>query len=242
MLELMITSFRFSLYSPEEISVLIAPENIPEDGTVCTKNPQDHHQVGALIDKDPGQWFISMIRDPRDIITSRHGLRPDVYWANLRQWRQWLDNTRPHADHPRLVEVRYESLVREPDAVQEALVQRMPFLQKTGDFSRYHEVARPSDQSETAMGPLRPVSDASVGKWLNHLERVAGQIEIHGPISDELIALGYEPDDQWLKQLQAVEADTSPGHWPDELPPEFVEKYRAEQRARLQRYLQKRGL
>lgn len=238
----MITSFRFTLYSPEEISLLVTPENIPEGGTVCTKNPQDHQLVDALINRDPGQWFISMDRDPRDIISSRHGGRPDVYWANLRQWRQWLDNTRPYRDHPRLIEVHYEALVRNPDAIQQTLIRHMPFLEKTGDFSRYHEIARPSGQSETAMGPLRPVSDASVGKWSENLPRVAGQIQIHGPISDELVALGYEPDDQWLRLLDDVNPDTSPGHWPEHFSDEFIEKYRADQQARLERYLQQRGL
>lgn len=242
MLELLATGFEFSAVSKTEVSLLDIPEGVPEDGAVCTKNPQDHRLVSALIDRDENQWFISMVRDPRDVISSRHGLHPGVYWANLRQWRGWLDSTRPFRHHPRLIEVRYEELVKNPDAVQQTLAKRLPFLAAVMQFSEFHKVAKPSMQSLTAMREVRPVSSASIGRWHQNLPRIAGQLRIHGPITEELIELGYEEDDRWLSLLEGVAADTSPGHWPDFISPEFAEKYRNQQQEKLQAYLEARGI
>ena len=242
MLELMINGFQFSSVSSKEISLLTVPQGVPEDGTVCTKKPQDHRLVSALIDRDENQWFISMVRDPRDIICSRHGLHPEVYWANLRQWRGWLDNTRPFRSHPRLVEIRYEELVTQPDMIQQRLAGHLSTLPIAGRFSDFHRVARPSSQSLRAMGQVRPLSGSSVGKWRDNLPRVAGQIRIHGPIDQELIELGYEQDAQWLSLLDDVEPDMNPGHWPDFLPPEFAQNFRRQQNEKLNSYIQVRGL
>lgn len=242
MLELLATGFEFSAVSKTEVSLLDIPEGVPEDGAVCTKNPQDHRLVSALIDRDENQWFLSMVRDPRDVISSRHGLHPGVYWANLRQWRGWLDSTRPFRHHPRLIEVRYEELVKNPDAVQQTFAKRLPFLAAVMQFSEFHKVAKPSRQSLTAMGEVRPVSSASIGRWRQNLPRIAGQLRIHGPITEELIELGYEEDDRWLSLLEGVAADTSPGHWPDFISPEFAEKYRNQQQEKLQAYLEARGI
>lgn len=242
MLELMINCFRFSIVSKREVSLLEVPEGIPEEGTICTKNPQDHRLVSSLIDRDQGQWFISMIRDPRDIICSRHGLHPEVYWANLRQWRGWLENTRAFRNHPRLIEVRYEELSRTPDAVQETVAERLDFIPVTRRFSEFHQVAEPSDQSLRAMGKVRPIDDSSVRRWTGHLPRVAGQIAIHGPITKELVELGYEEDDQWLELLEGVVPDTNPGHWPEFIPEEYARKFQFRQQQLLLAYVQARGL
>ena len=242
MLELMSIGFKFTAVAKYEVSLLEWPPNAPTTGAICTKNPQDHRLVDSLIDRDRGQWFISMVRDPRDIVCSRHGLRPKVFWANLRQWRAWLDNTRAYREHPRLLEVRYEDLVRQPDDVQGRIADRMPFLPHAVPFSRFHEFATPSRQSLEAIRDVRPINDASVGRWRDNLARVAGQIKIHGPIADELIDLGYEADDSWMSRLQGIEPDTSPGHWPEFMPEDYVAKYQARQQEMLKAYLAARNL
>ncbi len=242
MLELMITGFEFTAVQSTEISLLDIPQDFSADATICTKKPRDHHLVPRLIERDQQQWFVSMVRDPRDIVCSRHGLKPDAYWANLRQWREWLDNTRPYREHPRLVEVRYEELVRTPDAVQDMIAERIPFLALAGKFSKFHNVSQPSKQSLTAMRSLRPINDASVGRWRDHLPRIAGQMKIHGSISDELVELGYEMDASWLDELDHVEPDTSPGHWPEFMPAEHIQEQQQRESEKLKIYINARGL
>jgi hypothetical protein len=44
---------------------------------------------------------------------------------------------------------------------------------------------------------------------------VAGQIRRHGSISADLIEFGYEKDDAWERELEDVEPDLEPSHWPE---------------------------
>lgn len=242
MLELMSNGFGFTAVSKREISLLEFPHGIPADSTVCTKNPQDHRLVKLLIDRDENQWFISLVRDPRDIVCSRHGFHPEVFWANLRQWRAWLDNTRPWRGHERLIEVRYEDLVRHPDDIQDALAAKLPFLTVTRPFTEFHRFAKPSEQSLNAMGKVRPISDDSVGRWRKNLPRVAGQLQVHGPITAELNELGYESGDEWLGLQDGIEPDLSPGHWPEFIPQEWEDRYVSRQQTMLATYLEARNL
>ncbi|WP_158705102.1 sulfotransferase domain-containing protein [Salinibacter altiplanensis] len=178
-----------------------------------TKKPSDVVRVWPLISVDRQLYVICMVRDPRDIITSRHGSDPNQYWAGLRFWNLYTEYADSLASHPRFVTVRYEDLVREPDRVQSRLMNEIPFLAKTASFSKYHEAASPSETSENALRGVRPISDSSVGRWRSHLSRVKGQIKIHGDITQDLIKYGYEEDGSWKDVLSDVEPDFSKSHW-----------------------------
>jgi hypothetical protein len=173
--------------------------------------------VHAAYVMDRHLHVVAMLRDPRDVIVSRHRNDPQRYWAPLRFWKRHALVIRRLRHHRRFILVRYEDLVRTPDAVQEALVARMPFLKQRARFSDFHKLARPSAKSVAAMGSVRPIDSASIGNWRNHLARVAGQIAIHGSISEELIAFGYEPDQSWLAALKGVSPDLTPSHWPESI-------------------------
>lgn len=186
------------------------------DGNIyLTKCPKDILIVGPSLLVDPNLYVIYMIRDPRDIICSKHRRAPDRYWASLRYWNTYTKYARQLSGHPRFIEVRYEDFVSDPDVVQDELMRRMPFLTMRAPFSRYHEVATPSKDSRDALGGKRPIKPVSVGKWKDHLERVAGQLHLHGSITDDLIEFGYERDDTWREILKGVTPDTSASHWPE---------------------------
>jgi len=242
MLEMMSACFRLDVVGKKEISVLAdLPEPRP-DAIACTKNPGELGIVPELLDLDPDQWFIFMVRDPRDVIVSIHRMRPDIYWTNLRLWNFSWDAIRSCRDHERLIIIRYEDLVRAPDMVQDAISRRIPFLKKRLPFSQYHHHSRPSPQSRQAMHGVRPVNDSSIGTWRRHKARVAGQLSLHGPVTDVLIELGYEKDDSWLGQLEGVTPDISPGRWPDFIPDEERQEYRQRLEESLCEYRRKRGL
>jgi hypothetical protein len=118
-------------------------------------------------------------------------------------------------DHPRFVVVRYEDLVADADAVQSALMARMPFLTKTESFSDFHKVAKPSSSTMQALNGVRPISAEGAHKWRKHLARVAGQIAQHGSIAEDLIEFGYDRNDAWLRELDDIEPDRSSNHWPE---------------------------
>ena len=180
-----------------------------------TKRPTELLSVRPRLLLDPHFYVICMMRDPRDVIASRHGKHPEHYWVPLRVWKQRLPAFRRLITHERVLVVRYEDLVTDPDATQQRLRDRLPFLAANHAFSAFHALAAPSGDSLSALGGLRQFDRSSVGNWRNHLPRVAGQLLQHGPLTDELIESGYERDDSWLSVLDGVQPDFTPSHLPD---------------------------
>lgn len=213
--ECMAACFQIDAYDKHEASLC---EHLRAPGIYLSKNPVDLHIVGPRLIIDRHLHVVVILRDPRDVIVSTHARAPDRYYAPLRFWKRHIAIVRRLTGHPRFTVVRYESLVSEPDAVQQQLADRLPFLTVKARFSEFHDVASTSEKSVMAMHSLRPISDSSVGRWRRHLPRVAGQLAVHGPISAELIEFGYEEDESWLELLDGVAPDLSPSHLPDHLP------------------------
>jgi hypothetical protein len=213
MAEAMIACFNIDRHTAHEDRVFLKAPAGTE--VYLTKQIKDILVIQQFLDLDPNLYAICMIRDPRDMIVSRHDKDPDRYWAGLRYWNTYVPYWRRVRSHPRMITIRYEDFVSDPDATQEHLMSRMPFLQRVAPFSRYHEVADPSAKSLMALRGIRQISPAGIGTWRNHRARVAGQIQLHGSIAEDLIEFGYEEDDEWTKGLVGVEPDTAPGHWPE---------------------------
>jgi hypothetical protein len=180
-----------------------------------SKWPGDLPFAGRRLQFDRHFHLICLMRDPRDVVTSRHRMAPERYWAPLWMWKRDLVRARRLIGHPRFRIVRYEELAANPDEVQATIAARLPFLRTRAPFSAFHQHAAPSGRALTALGGLRPIDTASIGKWRQHLPRLAGQLTRHGPITAELIELGYETDDQWLSVLEGVVPDLSPSYWPE---------------------------
>jgi hypothetical protein len=211
--EMIRACFEVDLYTEHEDSIYTqpaCPANI-----FLTKRPRDILVVGPMLRVMPNLHVIYMLRDPRDMITSKHGKDQNRYWASLRYWKTYTLYGRKLQNHPRFISVRYEDLVTQPDDVQVYLMQRLPFLIKRAPFSSYHELAQPSQDSSDALGGIRAVTSTSIGNWRNHLPRVAGQLQKHGAITQDLIDYGYEPDDTWFNELKDIAPDLSESHWPE---------------------------
>ncbi|WP_259098915.1 sulfotransferase family protein [Salinibacter ruber] len=202
--------FKIDGYSGRERRVFSAPPS--EVNVYLSKAPHDIMTVGPILRVHPSLHVICMIRDPRDTVTSMHGKAPDRYWAGLKFWKAYIPFWQKVRSHPRFTTIKYEDFVADPDETQDQLVGAIPFLEQRAPFSKYHEVAAPSQFSKDALGSVRPIRPTSVGRWRNHRSRVAGQLDLHGPITEDLIAFGYEEDDSWLQELEGVEPDKSPSH------------------------------
>lgn len=214
MAELMHTCFRIDGYAEHELSIFRRPS--PPADLVITKSPVQAAEVIEVLRHDPDLWVICMMRDPRDVVVSRHGSRPDIYWTNLRLWKETADLAYTESRrNPRYILVRYEDLVSNPDETQQYIEKRMPFLKRIAPFSKFHEIARPSGDSLQAMRGVRPISNKSVGIWRNHKPRLAAQIQLHGDIDQYLIELGYESDHQWKKELTGVTPDNQQSFKPE---------------------------
>ena len=215
MAEMAIACFKIDAYTEHEDSIYTRPSR--QANIFLTKRPRDILVASPMLYLLPNLYVIYMLRDPRDTITSKHRKDPDRYWSTLRYWKAYTPYGRKLQHHPRFMTVRYEDLVTKPDEVQAYLMEKMPFLEKRGAFSQYHQFAKPSKRSLDALRGMRPVASSSVGKWRNHLPRVAGQLALHGDraIAESLIEYGYESDDSWLEELEGITPDYTESHWPE---------------------------
>jgi hypothetical protein len=219
--ECMVASFDIDAFDAHETPLYRFRRNAR---VYLTKLPGDLQSIGPRLRVDPHFHVICMMRDPRDMVTSRHDEDPARYWAPLRLWKERLVTFRRLAGHKRFIVVRYEDLVADPDGTQATIAARLPFLRQTDAFSRFHLRARPSGMAVKALGGLRAVEASRIGNWRNHLPRLAGQLERHGPIAAELIDLGYERDYAWLSALDGVEPDRAASRWPEH--PDMPARYR----------------
>lgn len=212
--EAMVTCFRIDKHYDHEIRFNLV--DIEDDQVLLTKRPKDVMYMPAVID-DPGVYVIYVMRDPRDVIVSRHGKNKDMYYSNIRLWREMHGYARSLFGHERFLEIRYEDFVTDPDATQDKIAEKFPWLEKTHNFSEYHEHAEVSEKSITAMHSVRPIAPTSVGVWRKHLGRIKGQQMIHGSLTPDLIDCGYETSGAWERKLESVEPDFSRSRYPEKV-------------------------
>jgi hypothetical protein len=212
MAEAMVACFAIDAFDDHEAPVFKLRRNC---AVYLSKWPGQMLSVRRRLRLDKHFHVICMLRDPRDVVTSRHGNDMARYWAPLRLWKRNFRYARTILGHPRVIPVRYEDLVAEPGKVQAEIARRLPFLLTTGSFTDFHRRADPAASAIAALGGVRALSADSVGNWRRHLPRLAGQLSRHGPVTAELIELGYEYDEGWLASLDGIEPDMSPSHWPE---------------------------
>ncbi len=238
--EAMNSCFRIDCASEHEDRIF-KQNNSP--GTVhLTKYPGDVPVIRPFLYLLNNLYLIYMLRDPRDMVVSKHGSDPGRYWCSLRYWTTFNKYYKKIESHPRVIAVKYEEFVNDPDRVQKKLMKRMPFLEYKHAFSNYHAVSCPSHASSEALLGVRPISGGSVGKWKLNLPRIAGQIRLHGDITPSLIEHGYEKDASWLDSLQGVASDTNPSHYPEYFSKDDIKQCeKGRYRYAIKVYLSKKG-
>ena len=213
--EVMVTCLRTDRHYDHEMRFHLVEAR---DGEVLiTKRPKDTMYMPALLDDDPELYVIYLLRDPRDVICSRHGKDRSIYYSNIRLWRQMQGYARRIAHHPRFVQIRYEDFVSDPDATQQLIEDRFPWLESLHRFSEYHEYAEVSEKSRTAMHSVRPITPSSIGVWKKNPARIKAQQEIHGSLTPDLIECGYETSGDWERALENVEPDRTRSLYPEKL-------------------------
>jgi len=211
MVEVMKTCYQIEAVTNHEDRLFTRARGRPS--VFLSKAPKDITIVRPSLIIDPDLYVICMIRDPRDVISSKHKKDPNRYWAGLKFWRHYLRFYDQIVDHPRFIPVKYEAFVSNPDETQKLISQKIPFLKKESLFSRYHEQASVTEASKQALRSVRPIKPASVGRWKKHKPRIAGQLKLHGSITGDLIRFNYEHDDDWLQTLSGIKPDLAPGHF-----------------------------
>ena len=207
LMELMVSCFDFDGYADHELGLIYQPAEKVE--SYCSKNPvlKDIRLAPLAFRRWPELWIICVVRDPRDIVVSRHRQHPDVYWVNLNRVFGCMPLLRTANQHERFLIIQYEDLVKDPNSIQSHLSKKIPFLRKLYDFSEFSQIAKPTSRAVEALGGMRAVSPSSIGRWKNELPRLKAQIQRYGEIDELLSELGYENDNCWRRMLDSVDAD-----------------------------------
>lgn len=212
--EAMVTCFKVDKHYDHEVRFNLVTAN--DGDVVITKRPKDTMYMPDVID-DPDLYVIYVMRDPRDVIVSRHGKDKGMYYSNIRLFRELHGYAKSIADHERFLQVNYEEFVRKPDIVQGKIARRFPWLERLHDFSNYHLHANVSQKSRLAMNEVRPIAPTSVGKWKKNLPRIKAQQLTHGSLTPDLMECGYETSDEWEQVLENVEPDFSRSRYPEKV-------------------------
>ncbi len=202
-------------------------------GNYATKAPLDVLHVpwidGLNINRKELAVLV-VVRDIRDVLTSRHPVLPNEYfighdhswWPQDKTFKKW------HYDAPGVIHiyeavrairtrsdttiVRYEDLVADPNAVQRTLAE-LYGLRFDGDFQQFHE--RPERHAYKYEGRFAPV-DASlvreslqstterVARWRKRpedVQRIIAQFSQCEMLFTILEEFGYEVDREWFQNL-----------------------------------------
>lgn len=225
MLSASLSGYRFE---PFEVPVIYRIHRL---GNIASKFPLDVFNladVPALNIHDKKLQVIAMLRDPRDLVTSRHPVLPDRYfighdhswWPQDPEFKTWtydaagivaifneLERLRDEEEIPILF-LRFEDLVRDPDAIQRRIADRFD-LRFAGRFSTFHErqdkMAYRYEGKRAPRDPSlaredRPTDSTRSGKWRKdeHRERILSQFEECPALFDILVTYGYEEDERWF--------------------------------------------
>jgi protein-tyrosine sulfotransferase len=149
------------------------------------KTPGNVHNMGWTLDRFPNVVFVHVIRDGRGVVNSirtwpRHRyaagrLIPNMQERDLdRCIEMWLRAVTPglrFAGHPRVMELRYEDLVHDPEAALSPLLARFD-LRWDPRMSRHHEVQTPSRDPRrfpSVVEAAAPIDRSAVERWRSEL-------------------------------------------------------------------------
>tara|TARA_Y100000310_G_scaffold333788_1_gene412069 strand:- start:2198 stop:2821 length:624 start_codon:yes stop_codon:yes gene_type:complete len=135
---------------------------------LITKRPNDARRFDKIREFYGNPFFIMMIRDPRDALTSVHDSYKKRGFAV--NGGEWMNVARPcmeqlDAGAPDVIMVRYEDFVNDPCAEQKR-IQGAANIEFDLPFDTFYKANLPiTTNLLNAMHGLRPVSSDAVGRW-----------------------------------------------------------------------------
>lgn len=227
-----ITGFRCEPFEKQAV------QRLHRSGNYVTKFPLDVLQVSEILGSNKLEkdvYFIVLIRDVRDLVTSRHPLVPDQYfigyrtslWPGGRGFSHWEYNapgieavykairTCSARSDLNFLKVRYENLVGDSASVQKQ-IEEFAGITFSESFSDYHTRQRRHAYKYTGRYAARDASlvressqiDTSrISKWRDprHADIIRSQFLQYPELFEILIEDGYEKDDDWFVEFQSAE-------------------------------------
>jgi hypothetical protein len=197
-------------------------------GSIATKAPMDlFHlkELSSLNVNNKDIIVIIMVRDIREILTSKHPIYPDEYfigydssfWPQTKEFTEWAYNApgiiNIYEEICRVKDlkgvklIKYESLVLCPDSVQDKINDRFD-LHFVGEFSNYHldskelpykyEGKYKANNESLVLEGKQVVNKEARWRKEEYKDRIVSQFKACPQLFDILIDYGYEKDRSWF--------------------------------------------
>lgn len=191
-------------------------ESINLQGSRITKRPLDFLEIENIKNRSTKKVdFIFCIRDPRSLITSYHKSVPEDYFQGYKNMYFIPSGGKPSLTYPgikptydvynrvkdEVFTLRYEDLIRDPDATQRELGEclGLEFKDQFKNFGTKEENI--PENLQRALNGIRPIDESRTTAWMNHPERIKEEFNQNPDFFDVLIDLGYEKDNSWFKNI-----------------------------------------
>ncbi|MBD3242570.1 MAG: hypothetical protein GF331_18415 [Chitinivibrionales bacterium] len=156
----------------------------------CEKRPGNVRFLNEIIAYlDSQVRVIHLVRDARDVLTSRHPLRPDEYWVDIDRWVTDVRAGLALRQHPCVLTERYEDLVGDFDKTAERIASHIG--ENCAPLRQWRH-ATGIRKSKAWFTGVHDVHRRSVGKWrdASHRKRLE-QIMADSRVVALLEELGY---------------------------------------------------
>jgi Sulfotransferase family len=173
---------------------------------VAKRTPLCGADLAFQLRRLPDVRLVDIVRDPREVITSRFRGR-SAYHVDFSRWERDIAAAEEATDAGvTVVRLRFEDLVSKADGVQRSLAAALG-LTVQRPFSDYPEgiAELPTAKEVDALGAIRPFDAAVCARWRSDERlavRVASQVREHPRLARWVRALGYESNDEWIHELE----------------------------------------
>lgn len=173
---------------------------------IATKHPLDFNNFSSIINTFQEPLIIYMLRDPRDVIISKHYKNKDFYLITYPTWQEAI-TAYEGLDYDKKLLIKYEDLIENPEAIQRQISEAAN-LNIKGKFEEFYKSVDNSHQDIKSLGGVRPIDPNNFGKFMRpeHFQRIQQQLRDFPSMSDYLIKYGYEKDRSWEQHFLENEA------------------------------------
>jgi hypothetical protein len=138
-----------------------------------------------------GYRIISMMRDPRDVLVSRHKKDLSKYWVMpmfvFRNCEEYLK----HQDNPSVLFVRYEDLVNDPVKEMHRIAEFVGAVYNDG-FVNFYKLRDASSKINISLNGPRPIDTNSISNWKKPGNKEYIESIMTDELKDYIVKLGYE--------------------------------------------------
>lgn len=136
----------------------------PKSTCWCEKTPRNILNGTEILDfLGPQGKFIHIVRDGRDVVTSRHPSRPGAYWVPIERWVSDVTAGLTAEDSPQMIRVYYEDLVSQPEQTIKTILNFIGL--KFEEVVLQWEIAGTVQAHKAWAEGARAINTNSIGKW-----------------------------------------------------------------------------